>query len=105
MESAAYTDPKPDFSRKYQLARGVSFRRESFGGILYNYRGDLPDPRMVFVPSPFLCGLLERLSQAALGDLVHAAAHKFSLSPGEVQRIEDFFWGLFRQGVIEEHSC
>ena len=105
MESAAFTDPAGAFSAIFQFARGVSFRRESFGGILYHYEGIKPDPKMVFVPSPFLCGLLERMEQGPLRDLIDASAHRFGLEPMQVKQIEAFFSDLIQQGAIVESPC
>jgi len=105
MASAESIKAAMDFSATYQWARGAAFRRETFGGIVYHYEGLRPDPRMVFVPSPFLSGLLERMDQGSLRDLIDAATEKFSLNQEQVRAVESFFAELLQQGTIQGAGC
>lgn len=89
-----------DFSRSYRLARGFSFRREPFGGILYHFEGDRPDPRLYFVDSPFLVGLLELIEQAPLAELIGQVRDHFSLSPAQVGVVREFLTTLGERGAF-----
>ena len=92
-----------DLTKSYRPARGFSFRRESFGGILYHYEGVRPDPRVYFVEAPFLVALLEVLlehPETTLGDLFSAVREQFSLSPQQVDSVEQFFSTLTRRGAL-----
>jgi putative mycofactocin binding protein MftB len=89
-----------DFSRSYRLARGFSFRREPFGGIIYHFEGTRPDPRLYFVDSPFLIGLLELLEEAPLAELVGQVKAHFGLSPEQVGVVRDFLQTLGDRGAF-----
>ena len=92
-----------DLSKSYRPARGFSFRRESFGGILYHYEGLRPDPRVYFVEAPFLMALLEVLREhpeTTLGDLIGGAREQFSLSARQFEEVEQFFSTLTRRGAL-----
>ena len=94
-----------DFSVVYQMGHGASFRRESFGGIVYHYEGNRPDPRLFFVPSSFLMGLLEHISQAPLRILIDEAQRQFAMPQKDVEEVERFFEELARCGAIESLPC
>lgn len=92
-----------DLSKTYRPARGFSFRRESFGGILYHYEGLRPDPRVYFVEAPFLVALLEVLRDnpaTTLGELIGAVREQFSLSASQVEGVERFFSTLTSRGAL-----
>ena len=89
-----------DFSRTYRLARGFSFRKEAFGGIICHFEGDRPDPRLYFVNSPFLVGLLELLGEGPLETLIGEAARRFGLTTAEVGQVRRFFSTLERRGAF-----
>lgn len=92
-----------DLSKTYRPARGFSFRRESFGGILYHYEGLRPDPQVYFVEAPFLVELLEVLREhpeTTLGDLFSAVREQFSLSAKQFEAVEQFFSTLTRRGAL-----
>jgi putative mycofactocin binding protein MftB len=93
-----------DFSKAYQFGRGFSFRRESFGGILYHYEGLRPDPRISFVDSPFLIALLERLDERPLEALIAAVAERFGLAPPQVAAVRGFFDTLEQRGALVERG-
>ena len=105
MESVESIDFAIDLAATYKLAQGAAFRREAFGGIIYHYQGDRPDPRMIFVPSSFLIGLLERLEQAPLRELIDAARERFAMSEDQVRVVEEFFNKLHHQGAIAGALC
>lgn len=87
----------------YRLARGFSFRREPFGGILYHYAGVRPDPDLYFVRSPFLMDLLEVLRDhphVPLAQLVAGVCERFSLSARQQRAIDEFFGTLTRKGAL-----
>ena len=89
-----------DFTRSYRFARGFSFRREAFGGIIYHFEGVRPDPRLYFVDSPFLIGLLELLEEGPLEQLIREVRGHFDLSEGEVATIEGFLATLEARGAF-----
>ena len=89
-----------DFSRSYRLARGFAFRREPFGGIIYHFEGDRPDPRLYFVNSPFLIGLLELVEQAPLAEVINQVEAHFRLDGPQVQAIRDFLTTLGERGAF-----
>lgn len=89
-----------DFSRRYRLGRGFSFRREAFGGILFHFEGERPDPRLTFVNSAFLVGLLELLDEGPLGELIEAARAQFDLDGEQVRAIHAFLAGLSERGAL-----
>ena len=89
-----------DMTRSYRLAPGFSFRRERFGGIIYHFEGTRPDPRLYFVDSPFLIGLLELLEQAPPAELIRQVREKFKLADGEVKVIRDFLTNLAERGAF-----
>ena len=105
MAFAVCTDPGMDFSAVYRLTPRASFRREAFGGIIYHYEGKKPDPRMYFVPSPFLMGLLEMLDRAPLREVIDQAALRFDMSRQDVSVVEQFFFQLASNGAIAGESC
>ena len=81
----------------------MSFRRESLGGILYQYEGLRPDPRIYVVETPFLVALLEVLlehPETTLGDLFSAVREQFSLSARQAGEVEQFFVTLTRRGAL-----
>lgn len=86
--------------QQYRFPRGFAYRRESFGGILYFYQGDKPDPQVLFVDSPFLVDLLDWVEKAALGEVMERVREHFDLSPGEVRRMESFFETLISRGAL-----
>ena len=89
-----------DFSRRYRFARGFSLRRESFGGIVYHYEGKRPDPRLYFIDSPFLIGLLELLEQAPLDELISQVSAHFRLEQAQVAAIRKFLATLAARGAF-----
>jgi len=89
-----------DLSKTYRRHPGFSFRRESFGGILYHYEGVRPDPRVSFVNSPFLLDLLERVEHAPLGDLLAALSARFDLDEGQAATVRDFLATLVERGAL-----
>lgn len=89
-----------DFDRSYRLAKGFSFRRESFGGIIYHFEGNRPDPRLYFVDSPFLIGLLELIEQAPPAELIRQVQARFSLGPSQVRAIREFLNTLASRGAF-----
>ena len=89
-----------DFSRSYRFARGFSFRRETFGGIIYHFEGVRPDPRLYFVKSPFLIGLLELLEAGPLDELIRQVAGHFELEQSQVAAIEGFLANLNSRGAF-----
>ena len=89
--------------RPYHLAHGFSFRKESFGGILYHYEGIHPDPRLYFVESPFLVALLEIVRdhpEQPLGDILTQVRDHFSLDSVQVEALHDFFHQLTERGAL-----
>ena len=87
----------------YQLGYGFSFRKEEFGGMLYHYEGIQPDPRLYFVDSPFLVGLLETMEAnpaTPLGELMQAVSEAFALDGEEQASMRDFFATLGARGAI-----
>src|SRR5579862_124712 len=93
-----------DFSKAYGFPPGFSFRRESFGGILYHYEGVKPDPRITFVDSPFLLGLLERVDEEPLEHLIAEVTAHFSLPADEEAVVRSFFATLVARGALVERS-
>ena len=89
-----------DFSKCYRFARGFTLRRESFGGILYHYEGKRPDPRLYFIDSPFLIGLLELLEDAPLEELISQVSAHFRLSEPQVATIREFLTTLAARGAF-----
>lgn len=89
-----------DFTRTYRFARGFSFRRESFGGIIYHFEGIRPDPRLYFVDSPFLIGLLELLEEGPLEQLIREVRGHFDLNDRQVVIIEGFLATLEARGAF-----
>lgn len=89
-----------DFSRRYRFARGFSFRRESFGGIIYHFEGIRPDPRLYFVSSPFLIGLLELLEQGPLDDLIRQVCGHFRLDGKQEAVMRGFLTTLGERGAF-----
>ena len=90
----------PPFSRRYGLGPGFSFRREAFGGILFHFEGKRPDPRLTFVNSPFLVGMLELLDQGPVGELIEAVRAEFALDGDQVGTIREFLSGLSERGAL-----
>ena len=93
-----------DFSKSYGFAPGFSYRRESFGGILYHYEGIKPDPRVTFVDNVFLIDLLDRIGEEPLDMLVDRVSDHFALKPGDVEVIRGFFADLIVRGALAERS-
>ena len=91
---------KMDLSKTYGFARGFSFRRELFGGIVYHFEGIRPDPRLYFVDSPFLIGLLELLEEGPLGTLIDEVSGHFNLDTGQVRAIHQFLTTLAERGAF-----
>ena len=89
-----------DFSKTYGFARGFSFRKEAFGGIICHFEGHRPDPRLYFVNSPFLVGLLDLLGEAPLETLIGEAALQFGLTAAEVGQVRQFFSTLASRGAF-----
>ena len=89
-----------DPSRTYRLAPGFSWRRESFGGILFHFEGSKPDPRLTFVESAFLIDLLELTEQAPLGQIMAEAAVWFRLDEGQCGAMKDFFNTLIEREAL-----
>lgn len=89
-----------DFSKSYGFARGFSFRREQFGGILYHFEGVRPDPRLYFVDSPFLIGLLELLEDGPLDQLIGEVTGHFGLNNGQVAAVREFLTKLEERGAF-----
>lgn len=113
MSAEHATEPMPDGATagvarpapgvRYGLARGFSFRREAFGGILYHYEGVQPDPRVSFVSSPFLIDLLDAVAaheETPLDALVAGVAAHFGLGDDAVRRIETFLATLIERGAL-----
>lgn len=102
--AAPSTDgPPPDLARPYGFARGFSYRREAFGGILYHYEGVQPDPRVTFVDNGFLLDLLDALAahpDTPPSELVEAVAGRFALDAAERERVQDFFATLIARGAL-----
>jgi putative mycofactocin binding protein MftB len=100
-------DPAPgpgwEPGRRYGFARGFTYRREPFGGILYHYEGVQPDPRVTFLDHPFLIDLLETLAaqpQVPLDALVDQVAAHCALDAAERRRVETFFATLIARGAL-----
>lgn len=89
-----------DLSKTYRFSRGFAFRRESFGGILFHFEGRRPDPKLYFVDSPFLIGLLELLEEGPLEELIDQARLRFALTPAEVAIITGFLATLAGRGAL-----
>jgi putative mycofactocin binding protein MftB len=89
-----------DYSRSYRFARGFSFRREAFGGIIFHFEGVRPDPRLYFVDSPFLIGLLELLEEGPLDELIRQVTAHFDLDKGQVAVMEGFLSTLGSRGAF-----
>ena len=89
-----------DFSKTYRFARGFSFRKEAFGGIICHFEGDRPDPRLYFVNSPFLVGLLELLGEGPLEILIEEVTRRFGLTAEEVGQVQQFFSTLASRGAF-----
>lgn len=95
--------PTPDPARVYGCARGFTYRREAFGGILYHYAGVQPDPQVTFVNHGFLIDLLEALQAnpgVPLGELVAGVQAHCGLDAGQRARIESFFATLIQRGAL-----
>jgi len=94
----------PELDRAYRPARGFTFRRESFGGILYHYEGTRPDPRVTFVDSPFVVDLLQMFSEhpdITPAGLIRQVAHRFQLTGTSLSALEEFFLSLIQRGALE----
>ncbi|MBI4083945.1 MAG: mycofactocin biosynthesis chaperone MftB [Candidatus Lambdaproteobacteria bacterium] len=89
-----------DWSRSYRLAPGCAMRREGFGGILYHYEGVRPDPRVYFLDSPFLVGLLELSAEGPLDELIAQARAQFALTAQQEESVRTFFIALFQRGAL-----
>jgi putative mycofactocin binding protein MftB len=89
-----------DFSQSYRLARGFSFRREPFGGIIYHFEGIRPDPRLYIVKSPFLIGLLELMEEGPVDELIREVSGRFELDQDQVAAIEGFLITLNSRGAF-----
>ena len=101
--SAAAAPPLPESGRRYRLGRGFTYRRESFGGILYHYEGVQPDPRVTFVDNAFLIDLLDTLHEhpdVPLDALLGAVAARFALDDAERGRLRSFFTALIERGAL-----
>ena len=97
----------PDLDRAYRPARGFTFRRESFGGILYHYEGTRPDPRVTFVDSPFVVDLLRMFSEhpdITPAALIRQASERFQLTGASLSALEEFFLTLIQRGALEPAS-
>ena len=95
-----------DLSRCHRFNRGFTYRRESFGGILYHYEGTRPDPHIMFVDHAFLIDLLDTLAAnpaAPLGELVEAIRAHCALTPAQAGAVEGFLSTLIRQGALVPH--
>lgn len=99
MEFAAYIDGV-DLSRSFRLSSTFSYRREDFGGILYHFEGEKPDPRVTFVDSPFLIDLLDLVGQAPLSTLLEEIQSQFELKPAEMETVFRFFSDLVKRGAL-----
>ena len=89
-----------DYSKTYRFATGFALRREAFGGVLCHFEGTKPDPRLYFVDSPFVMGLLELIEEGPLGDLFSQVADHFALDGAELDRVRDFFATLAQRGAL-----
>ncbi len=92
------------FSKAYGFHHGFSFRREAFGGILYQYEGVKPDPRVTFVDHPFLLDLLERVDEGPLEELIAGVSRHFALPPADEAAIRGFFAILIERGALVERA-
>lgn len=105
---AAEETPAPgpgilDSPERYRLARGFSYRREAFGGLLYHYEGLRPDPKIYFIDSPFLVALLEIVDAHpgfSLGAVVAAVRERHGLSNGQLAAMDAFFSMLAERGAL-----
>lgn len=93
-----------DLSLRYQAAMGFSWRKESFGGILYWYEGVAPDPQVSFVDSPFLVEVLDLLGQAPLGEVLSQLQAHFSLPDAQMARVTSFVGSLIERGALVSES-
>ena len=92
-----------DLTKSYRPARGFSFRRPSFGGILYHYEGLRPSPRISFLAAPFLVALLAVLLSPpppSLPSFFLPVREQFSLSARQAGEVEQFFATLTRRGAL-----
>ena len=92
-----------DPSRRYRYGNGFSFRRESFGGILFHFEGIRPDPKITFISSPFLIDLLEALGEhpdRTLADLMEGVREHFDLKANQLDAIHSFFSTLTERGAL-----
>jgi len=93
----------PQPGRRYAPARGFTYRREPFGGILYHYEGIQPDPRVTFVDNAFLIDLLDAVQahpHLPLSELSDAVQARFGLGPAERERMDSFFGTLIARGAL-----
>lgn len=95
--------PRPEPGRAYAPARGFTYRREAFGGILYHYEGVQPDPRVTFVNHGFLIDLLDALTAnpgTPLEALVAGVQAHCGLDAAGRERVESFFATLIERGAL-----
>ena len=93
-----------DWNCIYGFAPGFSFRRESFGGILFHFEGRAPDPRLYFVDSPFLIDLLEQVTLAPLAQVMAEARSAFGLDEAQSRSMRDFFQTLVEKDALVSQS-
>ena len=93
-----------DWKCTYTPAPGFSFRREGFGGILFHFEGDAPDPRLYFIDSPFLIDLLYQIAAAPLDDMMGQAEAAFGLTGNEVAAMRSFFRTLVEKEALVPQS-
>jgi len=89
--------------RRYRPGRGFTYRRESFGGILYHYEGVQPDPRVTFVDNAFLIDLLDAVTghpDVPLDALAQGVQAHFGLDGAERRRMDAFFATLIARGAL-----
>lgn len=90
-------------NRCYRFARGFSYRKEDFGGILYHYEGNAPDPTVTFVESPFLLDLLELMeanTHVTLAEVISQVTAHFGLSSVEAEKLKHFLDNLIERGAL-----
>lgn len=91
------------FEQPVCFARGFSYRREAFGGILYHYEGTAPDPRVTFVQSRFVIDLLDAVHanpRHSLRALIDGVTARLGLSAAQTEQVEAFFAALLERGAL-----
>lgn len=91
------------FEQPVRFARGFSYRREAFGGILYHYEGTAPDPRVTFVQSRFVIDLLDAVHanpRHSLRALIDGVVARLDLNAEQTEQVEAFFAALLERGAL-----